>query len=66
VLQESLGLAPDFVQLHFIGHTLLGGAAADRQMAASWPHLVGSGAVINFGEMTISNLPVGMMNTEQQ
>jgi hypothetical protein len=30
-------------------------------VASSWPHLVRSGAVLNLGEMTLSNLPVGML-----
>jgi hypothetical protein len=64
-LQDSLGLQPDFVHVHFTGHTLLAGAAAEARLAASWPHLVGSGAVINLGEMTLSNLPVGMLQDQQ-
>jgi hypothetical protein len=65
-LQDNLGLQPDFIQLHFTGHTLLAGAAAEQRLAASWPHLVGSGTVINLGEMTLSNLPVGMLQEQQQ
>ncbi|WIA36107.1 hypothetical protein OEZ86_007457 [Tetradesmus obliquus] len=59
ILQDSLGLQPDFVQLQFTGHTLLAGAAA-RQLAGSWPRsaaaaaAVSSGAVINLGQMTIT------------
>jgi hypothetical protein len=33
-------------------------------VAASWPHLVGSGAVINLLEMALSNLPVGMLQEQ--
>jgi hypothetical protein len=61
-----LGLQPDFVRVRFTGHTLLAGAAAEPLLAASWPHLVGSGTVINLGEMTLSNLPVGMLQEQQK
>jgi hypothetical protein len=65
-LQDSLGLQPDFVHVHFSGHTLLAGAAAEQHLAASWPHSLGSGTVINLGEMTLSNLPVGMLQEQQR
>lgn len=61
-LQESLGLEPDLVRVVFTPHTLLAGAAADRQLAVTWPALVGSGVVVNRGDMVLENLPVGMLD----